>query len=95
MVPFDSLGYPPRKRQNHRVIYEEKREQQAVSLLHVVRTVYCFTTTENLLLATSSAGIANAISRANPSGNCGTPLGGGRNAPAVRGVLTLHFELLS
>jgi hypothetical protein len=51
--------------------------------------VYCRTAGENLLLATTIAGIASAIRRANPSGNRGT-VGGGGKAPAVSLVLALH-----
>jgi hypothetical protein len=70
---------------------KEKEAQQAASLLPIIRTVYCLMVTAYLLLTSRSAGIASAISRAIPNGNCGTE-GGGGNAPAVSGVLALHLE---
>jgi hypothetical protein len=59
-------------------------------LLQVIRIVYCFTTTEYLLLTTSRAGIASANRSAIPNGNCGTPFGGGGNAPAVSDTYPRH-----
>jgi hypothetical protein len=43
----------------------------------------------------NSAGIAIAIRRAMPYGNCGTPFGGGGNAPAVSVVLAEQSALPS
>jgi hypothetical protein len=74
----------------NRSVLQKKELQQAASLLQVIRAVYCLTTAEYLLLTTNSAGIASAISRAIPNGNCGTPFGGGGNAPAVSVVLAVQ-----